>query len=244
MPHSARTQMHLVAGREGVGDVRGCWVVLLEAQAPRGLERETAEAVLGRLAHRYPSALIAPDRWAVQFLVVDADGPDLALVEGVAAWRRAVHEVGAADAELVRAEVKTPAELVAEYEEQDERPTAGVPADQQALAAAYEATRRLLRSSTPREVVSVLAALVRHLGGTIVRPHAGDVRVVDYDLSLGEGDPMVAAAEPYSIARLCLEEVLPVAVDDARRMATLLRDARPLRADDDILLDITEADRP
>jgi hypothetical protein len=34
---------------------------------------------------------------------------------------------------------------------------------------------------------------------------------------------MVAAAEPYSVARLCLEEVLPGAVDDARRVLRLLR---------------------
>jgi hypothetical protein len=37
--------------------------------------------------------------------------------------------------------------------------------------------------------------------------------------------PMVAAAEPYSVARLCLEEVLPGAVDDARRAVRLLRAA-------------------
>ena len=78
-------------------------------------------------------------------------------------------------------------------------------------------TRRLLRATTPREAVSAVSALVRQLGGTIVRPRHGDARVLDVDLSLGTGEPMAVAVEPYSVARLCLEEVLPAALSDARR---------------------------
>jgi hypothetical protein len=128
--------------------------------------------------------------------------------------------------------VKTPAELVAEFDEEEEMAPARVPADENALASAYEATRRLLRATSPREAVSVLSALVRQLGGTTVRLRPGDPRILDYDLSLGVGEPMVAAAEPYSVARLCLEEVLPAAVEDARRVAGLLRAATDPLGDD------------
>ena len=96
--------------------MRRCWVVLLEVQTRAEVARETVEAALAALGDRYPSALHAPDRCAVQFVVEDADGPDAALVDGVAAWRRAVRDVGFPHGELLRAEVKTPAELVAEFE--------------------------------------------------------------------------------------------------------------------------------
>ena len=36
---------------------------------------------------------------------------------------------------------------------------------------------------------------------------------------------MVPAAEPYSVARLCLEEVVPAAAEDARRVVKLLAEA-------------------
>jgi hypothetical protein len=151
----------------GEASVRRCWVVLLEVQTTAQLELEAVEAVLANLADRFPSALYSPERCAVQFLVEDADGPDVALADGIAIWRAAARDFP--DGDLVRAEVKTPAELEAEYHD-DPEGSVHVPADQRALAAAYEATRRLVRSTSPREVVSVLSALVRQLGGTTVRP--------------------------------------------------------------------------
>ncbi|MBV8984630.1 MAG: hypothetical protein JO248_09350 [Acidimicrobiia bacterium] len=221
----------------GEAGMRRCWVVLLEVQTTDQLELEAVEGVLANLADRYPSALYSTDRCAVQFLVEDADGPDAALADGVAIWRAAARQFPEGD--LVRAEVKTPAELAAEYHE-DPDGSVPVPADQRALAAAYEATRRLLRSSSPREAVSVLSALVRQLGGTTVRPRPGDERILDCDLSLGAGEPMVAAADPYSIARLDLEEVLPAATEDARRIVNLLRAASA--ASVPALVDLTDLD--
>ena len=203
------------------------WVVLLEVACQPGthLAVETVEALLGRFADRYPSALHAPDRCALQFLV-EADGPAQALADGVALWSPVADAVGFPAAEVVRAEVKTPADLDAEYDEEEIGPlVCRVPADERTTATAYEATRRLLRSRTPREASSVLAALVRQLGGTIVPPRPGDERTLDVDLSLGAGPPMVPAVDPYSVARLCLEEVLPAAAADARRVVKLLQDA-------------------
>jgi len=93
------------------------WVLLLEVACLPGarLPVETVEALLRRLAERYPSALHATDRCAVQF-VVEADGPGRALAEGLDLWRSAAGDVGFPPAEVVRAEVKTPAELDAEYD--------------------------------------------------------------------------------------------------------------------------------
>ena len=219
---------------QGVGRV---WVVLLEVVCPLGTSPsvETVEALLRRLADRYPSALHSPERCAVQFLV-GADTAELALAAGVGVWEPAAVAAGLPSCELVRAEVKTPAELAAEYDEDPDAQVDAphVPADAQATAAAYEFSRRLLRSRTPRQVVSALLALIGHLGGVIVPPCSYDPRIVDVDLSIAEGPPIAAAAEPFSVARLCLEEILPTAVEDARRMIRLLRsaEASPLTAVD------------
>ena len=202
------------------------WVVLLEVSCHPGanLLVETVEALLGRLDGRYPSALHAVDRCAVQFLV-DAQSPDQALVEGLAMWCTAAGDVDFPPADVVRAEVKTPAELDAEYEEEARTLLSHIPVDARATAAAYDFTRRLLQSRTPREVTSALQALVRQLGGVVVSPRPGDPRILTVDLCLAEAPPMAAAAEPFSVARLDLEEVLPAAIEDARRVVRLLRAA-------------------
>jgi hypothetical protein len=206
--------------------MRCAWVIVLELACKPGtsLTVEIVEGVLERLADHHPAALHAPDRCAVQFLM-HADSPARALAAGVELWGPVALAAGFPAADLVRAEVKTPAELEAEYDESDGPLVSHIPADEAATAIAYDATRRLLRCRTPREVASVLSALVRHLGGAILPPDPGDPRTLDLDISLGEGPPMVAAAEPCSMARLCLEEVLPGAVDDARRAVRLLRAA-------------------
>ena len=202
------------------------WVVLLEVACPPGtsLSVETVEALLRRLADRYPSALRSSERCAVQFLV-DADAAELALAAGVAVWESAAPAADFPPCDLVRAEVKTPAELAAEYDDDPDAQVDAphVPADAEATAIAYEFSRRLLRSRTPRQVVSALLALVGGLGGVIVPPCPYDPRIVDVDLSFADGALMAAAAEPFSVARLCLEEVLPAAAEDARRVIKLLR---------------------
>ena len=199
------------------------WVVLLEVGCKADVGLEMVESLLAKLADRYPSALYAPERYAVQF-VVQGDGPDTALRNGIGVWRRVVRQVRMPCGDLVRAEVKTPAELVAEYEQADDAPPAPpLPAaDEATTGAAYESTRRFIQARSPREVVSVLWALIRALGGTVIPLCPQDPRVIDLDVSLGMGEAMAAACEPFSVARLCLEEVLPAAVEDASRMVGLL----------------------
>jgi len=209
------------------------WVVLLEVECLVGthLRVETVEALLKGLGDRCPSGLHASDRCAVQFLV-EAAGPEAALTAGIELWTSVARDVGFPPVEVVRAEVKTPAELDAEYDEDAPGVLSHVPADARATTVAYLTTRRLLQARTPREVVSVVQALIRRLGGVVVPPNPGDPRILDVDLSLAAGPPMAAAAEPYSVARLCLEEVLPAAVEDARRVIMGLRaaSASPLPA--------------
>jgi hypothetical protein len=92
------------------------WVILVELACQPGtnLTVDAVEGVLERLADRHPAALHAPDRCALQFLV-HADSAVQALAVGVALWESAALAAGFPPADLVRAEVKTPAELDAEY---------------------------------------------------------------------------------------------------------------------------------
>ena len=91
------------------------------------------------------------------------------------------------------------------------------------LRSAYGATRALLFARTPGEAVDVLVALVEELGGSAVPADGAGPDALPLDLSLGEGPPLLPVADPYSVARLHLERVLPTVVEDARRAATIAR---------------------
>ena len=93
--------------------------------------------------------------------------------------------------------------------------------DAGALEAAYSATRALLRIRRPHQAVEILVRLVKELGGDVVKADEEPVDAIPLDLSLGEGPPLLAVAEAYSLARLHLERVLPTVVDDARHMVLL-----------------------
>jgi hypothetical protein len=202
------------------------WVVLLEAAPENGdaaLELTALEDFLGALADCGPSALYAADRYAVQLRILGLDPHDV-LGEGVRRWRAAAAEAGLPPWDLVRAEVKTLAEH--EAEDRAERPALlpsemTVTVDAEAIEAAYRATRALVGAETVQDVRVILATLVYGLGGAVVPSSRPDPDAVPIDLGFGEPDPIVAVAEPYSIARLRLEELLPYVMEDAR--ATVVR---------------------
>jgi hypothetical protein len=205
------------------------WVVLLEAapgeSAGAALELTALEDFLGALADCGPSALYAADRYAVQLALAGPD-PHGVLGEGVRRWRAAVTEAGLPPWELVRAEVKTVAEH--EAENRAERPPVlpsamTVTVDAEALEAAYRATRALVGAETVQDIRVILATLVYSLGGAVVPSSRPDPDAVPVDLGFGEPDPMVAVADSYSIARLRLEELLPLVMEDARAMVARLR---------------------
>lgn len=199
------------------------WIVVLEVAAKADAEVGPAEleCVLGCLAEHYPSALHAEDRYALQ-LVVQAVTPDEALSDALHLWRRALRCCGLPAWAVVRAEVKTPAELAAEYEvEGSPAFVAGTPVDGKAILAGYWATRRLVAASLPAEVAAAVLDFVHDLGGTVVPAGTRSPDALPVDVSLGYGPPLTAVAHD-DIARQRLEELLPVLVEDARTAAMRL----------------------
>ncbi len=88
--------------------------------------------------------------------------------------------------------------------------------DAYAVVAAYEAVRDLLRASDPGEVRDTLVGLVERLGGQVGEAALQDDTVMPVDLSFGEGPPLLPRAAATSVARMRLEAVLPLLVEDAR----------------------------
>jgi hypothetical protein len=103
----------------------------------------------------------------------------------------------------------------------DPLPTAGL--DREALEAAYRATRSLLHISQPADALDLLVRLVRELGGEVADPGQGGPDALPLDLDVEGVPPLVAVAEPISVAQLRLERILPTVVDDAHRAVALLR---------------------
>ncbi len=88
--------------------------------------------------------------------------------------------------------------------------------DAYAVIAAYEAVRDLLRAGDPVEVRDTLVSLVERLGGQVGEAALQDDTVMPVDLSFGEGPPLLPRAPSTSLARMRLEAVLPLLVEDAR----------------------------
>jgi len=200
------------------------WVILLEAAAPEGappLELPALEALLGVLADHSPTAIYAPDRYGLQF-VVSAFDPGDALDTATACWRSAAARAEVPRWRLVRVEVKTSDELAAEYRAED-RTWAPPPGSGQSLDAAYRATRALVTATTVDAVVAALTILVHDLGGAVMPAASRHPDAIPVDLSFGTGPPVMPVAEAFSVARLQLEDVLPVVLEDARSVVHDLR---------------------
>jgi DNA-binding transcriptional MerR regulator len=101
--------------------------------------------------------------------------------------------------------------------------TGGDPPDPEVLVAAHEATRALLYITAAREATDILAATVERLGGWTAPAREAGGWALPVDLAFGEGEPVLPVAEPLSIARLRLEQLMPGLVEDARRAVHLLR---------------------
>ncbi|MBV9094158.1 MAG: MerR family transcriptional regulator [Streptosporangiaceae bacterium] len=100
-------------------------------------------------------------------------------------------------------------------------------ADPYAVLAAYETLRDLLRASRPSEVRDTLVGLVERLGGHVGLAAPQDDTVIPVDLAFGEGPPLVPRAPSPSVARMRLEAVLPLVVEDARVLVHRLRLSAP-----------------
>jgi DNA-binding transcriptional MerR regulator len=104
---------------------------------------------------------------------------------------------------------------------------AGQP-DREVLETLHQATRGLLYITSAREATEVLAAAVQRLGGSTTPAGQADSWALPIDLSFGDGEPILPVAEPLSLARMQLEQVLPGLVEDARRAVQLLRRSQDL----------------
>lgn len=217
------------------------WVVLLEAQADDAvpaLALGDLEGMVALLADHSPSGLWSARRYALQF-VVPAESPDAAVAPALSRWRATLARLGLHEWPVVRLEVKTLAELAAERKTFDEqhRLDSG-PTSEDALRAAYLATRELLSVRSRSDAAAIVAWLARRLGADLVPPGADGGVVMPLDLSFGAAEPLWASADPISISRLELEEVLPTVVLDALRILHLQegRATEPRAAAEDVTL--------
>jgi DNA-binding transcriptional MerR regulator len=104
---------------------------------------------------------------------------------------------------------------------------AGQP-DWEALQTIHQATRGLLYITSAGEATEILVAAVDRLGGSTIPAGQADSWALPIDLSFGDGEPILPVAEPFSLARMQLEQVLPGLVEDARRAVQLLRRSEDL----------------
>lgn len=104
---------------------------------------------------------------------------------------------------------------------------AGQP-DWEALETVHQATRGLLYITSAQEATEILAAAVHRLGGSTIPAGQADSWALPIDLSFGDGEPILPVAEPLSLARMQLEQILPGLVEDARRAVQLLRRSEDL----------------
>jgi DNA-binding transcriptional MerR regulator len=87
------------------------------------------------------------------------------------------------------------------------------------VLAAYDAARALLRAQTVHEVSTALQRFVEQVGGSVGPAALQSGDVLPADLSFGAGAPVLPRAPAGTLARMRLEMVLPLLVEDAREVA-------------------------
>lgn len=194
-------------------------------QQPLGGDPQSVRTVLEGLGDLAPVALCQPDRCAIQVTVSHPD-PVEALVEALRRYRCVAARTALACWELVRIELLTPAELEAGWDAVDK--DASVQELLGAMAVGFEedhvieAERALRAVTCPEQARAIICRLVRQLGGAVVGARLQDEWTLPFDISFGASQPQVAIAEPWTVARIRLEQVLPGLVDMVRnRLACL-----------------------
>lgn len=115
--------------------------------------------------------------------------------------------------------------------DRDERPVPGLGlGDQDAAVALLAATRAVLLASTDAEVVSAVARFGLDVGGRLVPARADAGSAVPLDIMIGIGPPVLLDAEALSVARMRLEQFLPMLVEDARCAVARLRHIEDVQA--------------
>jgi len=111
------------------------------------------------------------------------------------------------------------------------------PEDHAATSALLAATRALLAVVEPAQVAAVVVTLVHDLGGGLVPARlAREDVALQLDVSMGLSEPLLAWADPVSVAALRLTAFLPGFLEDARQvLAGLVAD---VRRDDEATRDV------
>ena len=99
--------------------------------------------------------------------------------------------------------------------------------DSYAVLATYETVRDLLRATDAGQVRDIMVGLVRRLGGEVSEAALQDDTAIPVDLAFGEGPPLLPCAPSPSVARMRLEAVLPLVVEDARVVVHRLQLSTP-----------------
>jgi len=89
--------------------------------------------------------------------------------------------------------------------------------------AVYRATRSLFHIRTGEQAVGIIIAAVKQMGGATVPERIGDPDAIPIDISLGEGEPLMATAPAGSEERRRLMDFLPGLTQDARTALELTR---------------------
>ena len=85
------------------------------------------------------------------------------------------------------------------------------------------ALRGLLRIRSAEGAAALLQRTAERLGAVLALADEAGIDALPFDLSLGEGPPLLAVIDPLSPARMELEHILPRLVEDARHAVDLLR---------------------
>jgi diguanylate cyclase (GGDEF)-like protein len=104
-----------------------------------------------------------------------------------------------------------------------------------ALDVILDATRAMLRLSSPADARGIAVRTVELLGGVVVAASDAGPEALPVDLSFGDGQPLLPSAPSSSVARLLMERHLPALVEDLRRAVEL--SSRTSRLAEDALTD-------
>jgi DNA-binding transcriptional MerR regulator len=169
------------------------------------------ERLRERLIHAVDEALQEVSAEALQAPAEEAAADEAGLAAASGGTRRSGRGAGTAAVGRARPSVTTPVGQL----------------DNEVLTIVHQATRALLHIRNAQEAVDIVTGVATRLGARIVPANTADDSALPIDLSFGEGEPILPAADPLSVARLRLEEVLPGLVEDARRAVQLARALEP-----------------
>jgi len=85
----------------------------------------------------------------------------------------------------------------------------------------FDAMRELMWIHSPEDARDLAISLVENFGGNVVSADESTSSTMPIDLSFGTGTPMLPSASERSVARMLLEQYLPLFVVDVRRMLQL-----------------------